>query len=301
VAAVTAADIGAETVYINGRIYTVNGKQPWAEAVAIKDGKFLRVGSNDEIGGAIVETTEVVDLQGAFAMPGIGDSHIHPALLMAKRAFCALPGTFFEPTEEEILAALRKCIDEYPADREWFVAQGYTTPAMSEDTLTREFLDELIPHRPAWIEDESGHNAWFNTKAMEAAGVDRDFVDTPEEFFSRTEDGDLKGVALEGAMNPFLDALPPFDTEVKKIAFTKLMDEALAKGITAFGDAYVFEEDLQAYQELKAEGEIRQHVVLYFKGNLGTDELTPVAILERWWNDYDLPGIKGEVVYQKQP
>jgi predicted amidohydrolase YtcJ len=293
VAAVTAPDSGAETVYINGRIYTVNAKQPWAEAVAIKDGKFLRVGSNNEISSAIVETTEVVDLQGAFAMPGIGDSHIHPALLMAKRAFCALPGTFFEPTEEEILAALRKCIDEYPADREWFVAQGYTTPAMSDDTLTREFLDELIPDRPAWIEDESGHNAWFNTRAMEAAGVDRDFVDTPEEFFSRTEDGDLKGVALEGAMNPFLDALPSFDTRIKKIAFTKLMDEALAKGITAFGDAYVFEEDLQAYQELKAEGKIRQHVALYFKGNLGTAELTPVATLEQWWNDYDLPGIKG--------
>ena len=84
VAAVTAPDIGAETVYINGRIYTVNAKQPWAEAVAIKDGKFLRVGSNNEISRAIVETTEVVDLQGAFAMPGIGDSHIHPALLMAE-------------------------------------------------------------------------------------------------------------------------------------------------------------------------------------------------------------------------
>jgi len=239
------------------------------------------------------DVTKVVDLNGAFAVPGIGDSHIHPALLMAKRAFCALPGTFFEPTEEEVLTALKKCIESYPKDREWFIAQGYTTPAMSKGTLTRQFLDELIPDRPAWIEDETGHNAWFNTLAMKAAGVSKDFEDTPEEFFSRTEDGDLAGVAYEGAMNPFLSALPPFDTKLRKIAFLKLMDEALSKGITAFGDAYVFEEDLQAYQELHQESRIQQHVVLYLKGNLGTPERTPIETLEKWWKEYDLPGRKG--------
>lgn len=287
------AQDAADTVYTNGKIYTVKEAQPWAEAVAIKDGKFIAVGSAEQVAEVTGETTEVIDLEGGFAMPGIGDSHIHPALLMPRRAFCALPGTFSGPTEEEILAELDECIANYPADRQWFIATGYTTPAMSEETLTRENLDRLIPDRPAWIEDETGHNAWFNTLAMEAAGVTKDFQDTPEEFFSRTEDGDLAGVAFEGAMNPFLDVLPPFDTELKKIAFTKLMDEALAKGITMFGDAYVFEGDLQAYQELQQEGRIHQHVVLYLKGNLGTPELTPVETLENWWNDYDLPGRKG--------
>ena len=159
--------------------------------------------------------------------------------------------------------------------------------------MTREYLDKLIPDRPAFIEDESGHNLWFNTLAMEAAGVTKDFKDTPEEFFSRTADGDLAGVAYEGAMNPFIEVLPPFDTELKKIAFSKLMDEALSKGITMFGDAYVFEGDLQPYQELHQEGKIHQHVVLYLKGNLGTAELTPIETLQKWWNDHDLPGRKG--------
>ena len=104
-------------------------------------------------------------------MPGIGDPHIHPGLLMPKRAFCALPGTFHQPTEQQIMAALEACIADYPKDREWFIAQGYSTAAMSRKTLTREVLDRLIPDKPAWIEDESGHNAWFNTKAMEAVGV----------------------------------------------------------------------------------------------------------------------------------
>jgi hypothetical protein len=281
----------ADVAYINGQVYTVNDAQPWAEAVAIKEGKFLVVGSNADIEAATGESTVVVDLGGAFVMPGTGDPHIHAGLLMPKRAFCGLPGTFHEPTEEMILDALEECVKDYPTDREWFIAQGYTTPAMSPETLTREVLDALIPDRPAWIEDESGHNAWFNTLAMEAAGVTADFRDAPEEFFSRTESGDLAGVAYEGAMNPFLAALPPFDVELQKVGFTKLLDEALSKGITMVGDAYTFESDLQAWQELKQEG-LHQHVVLFLKGNLGTAELTPVETLEQWWSSYDLPGYK---------
>ena len=287
------ASIVADTVYTNGKIYTVNESQPWAEAVAIKDGKYIVVGSAADAAAVTGEGTDVVDLAGAFAMPGIGDNHIHAGLTMPKRAFCALPGTFYDPTEEQTLDALDECIANYPDDREWFIGTGWSLPVMSPDTLTRQFLDELIPDRPAFIEDETGgHTAWFNTKAMEAAGLTRDFVDTPEIFYSRTDDGDIKGVAYEGGLNPFLEAMPPFDTELRKIAFMKIFDEGTAKGITAFGDAYTFEPDLQAFQELKQEGKLNQHIVVYFGGNLATAELTPVATLLEWWDGHDLPGHK---------
>jgi predicted amidohydrolase YtcJ len=285
----------ADTTYTNGRIYTVNDGQVWAEAVAIKDGKFLAVGSNEDIAAVTGDGTDVIDLNGAFAMPGIGDAHMHPAMTMPRRAFCALPGSFFEPSNDEIVNALKECLKTYPKDREWVMAGGATFQAMSPETLTREFLDKLVPDRPAFIEDETGgHQIWFNTLAMEAAGVDRSFVDNPPEaFFDRTEDGDLKGVANEGAVNPFLEVLPPIDTEVRKIAIMKLIDEALAKGITMVGDAYVFEHDLEPYEQLNNEDRIKQHIVLYLKGNLGTAELTPVEQIERWWNEHDLPGTKG--------
>jgi len=288
-----AASDAADTVYTNGKIYTVDETQPWVEAVAIKDGRFIAVGSIDDVAAVTGDGTEVVDLGGGFAMPGIGDTHIHPALVMPKRAFCGLPGTFYEPTEEQTVDALKECIANYPEDREWFIAAGFTVPAFAKETLTRQFLDELIPDRPAFIEDETGgHTAWFNTAAMEAAGISRDFEDTPETFFGRTDDGDINGMAYEGALNPFYAVMPPFDDEIKKIAFMKLLDEASSKGITAAGDAYVFEPDLQAYQELMQEGRLNQHIVLYLGGNLGTPELTPVEEIVRWWNSYDLPGHK---------
>jgi predicted amidohydrolase YtcJ len=285
----------ADTIYRNGKIYTVNEAQPWADAVAIKDGKFLAVGSNMDVEAMKGDRTKIIDLNGAFVMPGIGDSHMHPAMTMPRRAFCSLPGSFLEPTEEDIVNALKKCLETYPKDRPWVIASGATFAAMSKETLSREFLDKLIPDRPAFIEDETGgHQIWFNTLAMEAAGVDKSFVDNPPEaFFDRTEDGDLSGVANEGAVNPFIAVLPPTDTELRKIAISRLLEDALSKGVTMFGDAYVFETDLEAYGQLNKEGEIKQHAVLYLKGNLGTAELTPVADIERWWNDHDLPGTKG--------
>ena len=285
----------ADTVYTNGKIYTVNPTQPWVEAVAIKDGKFLAVGSAEQIAAVSGNETEVIDLNGNFAMPGIGDAHLHPAMTMPRRAFCALPGSFFEPSNDDIVDALKACLKTYPADRDWVIAGGATFAAMNSETLTREFLDKLIPDRPAFIEDETGgHQMWFNTLAMKAAGIDKSFVDNPPEaFFDRTEDGDIKGVANEGAVNPFIDVLPPIDTEIRKIAIKKLADEALEKGITMYGDAYVFESDLVPYEQLHGEGDIKQHVVLYLKGNLGTAELTPVDQIQRWWDDHDLPGTRG--------
>ncbi len=71
----------ADTVYMNGKIYTVNEAQPWAEAVAVKDGRFLIVGSNTDVEAVTGDSTEVVDLSGAFAMPGVHDTHVHPPLV----------------------------------------------------------------------------------------------------------------------------------------------------------------------------------------------------------------------------
>ncbi len=117
-------DDAADTVYTNGRIYTVNEVQPRVEAVAIKDGTFLVVGSNAEVEVVTGEGTEVVDLGGAFAMPGLIDIHGFHGMSTENRVYCELKGTFWEPTEEQILADLRACVEGYPAEVEWFIAEG---------------------------------------------------------------------------------------------------------------------------------------------------------------------------------
>ena len=82
---------------------------PGSEAVAIKDGTFQVVGSNAEVEAVTGGSTEVVDLGGAFAMPGLIDIHGFHGMSTENRRYCELKGTFWEPTEEQILADLRAC------------------------------------------------------------------------------------------------------------------------------------------------------------------------------------------------
>lgn len=283
----------ADSVYTNGRIYTVNEALPWAEAVAIKDGRFLVVGSTSDVEAVTGEGTDVVDLGGAFAMPGLIDIHTHPSMSMSFRVYCELPGTFYLPTDAITVEALKKCIEEYPDDEEWFFAEGYSSPVMQPETMTKEFLDELIPDRPAYIKDESGHFGWANSRAFQLVGIDETTPDTPEGYFSRTEAGKPAGQIFEEALNPFEDAILPLAPEVSQAAKLRLLNAATRLGLTALGDAYVFERDLADWQEFKRDGELDLHVRLYMKGNLGNATLTPVSDILRYYEEYDLPGEPG--------
>ena len=107
----TAANDAADTVYINGKIYTVNEAQPWVDAVAIKDGRFMVVGSNDDVAALTGDATEIVDLAGKFVMPGVHDTHLHP---LHAYTFEMSGGLVFPVTlnKEEILEVVK----QYAAD-----------------------------------------------------------------------------------------------------------------------------------------------------------------------------------------
>ena len=113
----------ADAIYTNGKIYTVNEAQPWAEAVAIKDGKFITVGSADQVAALAGDNTEVVDLGGAFVMPGVFDLHAHPFITPWYGSMnLELTGA---ETKEKVLAAVAEYAEANP-DKEcsWGV-QGW--------------------------------------------------------------------------------------------------------------------------------------------------------------------------------
>lgn len=284
----------ADLVYTNGRIYTLNEDQPWAEAVAIKDSRFLVVGSNADVESVTGGATEVIDLAGAFSLPGLVDPHTHASLSMKNRVFCELPGTFYEPTEEQILNLIRECAGNYPKDLEWFIADGFTTSVISPEKFTKETLDEIFPDIPAYIVDESGHNAWVNSIALKMAGIDKDTPDTEAGFYSRDPaSNDPTGRVFEEAMNTFIAIIPPLSFENSKAALMKMQNAGAEQGITAQGDAYTFEAQLEAWQSLHQNNELIAHTVLYMDGNFGSAALTPVEDLIARYENYDLPGSRG--------
>ena len=174
------ARVFADTVYTNGRIYTVNTNQPWAEAIAIKDGKFVVVGTNADVADMTGDATEVVELGGKFVMPGLHDLHVHfEGFYNAKM----LAGKTLRYTgEESSIAELQEKLRAYAKanpDLEVLFVEQLPQALFPNLSPTRQFIDEIVPDRVVVMLSDTEHEALLNTKALEREGIT---ADTPEPF-----------------------------------------------------------------------------------------------------------------------
>jgi predicted amidohydrolase YtcJ len=262
----------ADTVYTNGRIYTVNEAQPWAEAVAIKGGKFIVVGSASEVEAVTGDATQVTDLGGDFAMPGVVDAHIHPYEPYVQEEAGNL--LFSDQLDADgVAAAIREFAAANP-DRRWIRGLKYGFGAFPGAKMTRDWLDEVVPDRPAYIVDESGHNATANSRALEIAGITAETPDPPLGTIDRDPvTGEPTGYLSEtgmGLVGRHIDQPP---TDAYKRAITRSLQQMTAWGITSFIDMMALEDSIDAYFELEAEGKLPFRLNVALAMNEYTDEV----------------------------
>ena len=155
-------------ILINGKIWTEDTRKPWAEAVAI-DGKiFAAVGTNDEViryAKFNFGEYETVDLGGRTVLPGLIDGHTHPSMIAKATWVIFGPDTF---DREELCRNIREAAEQYPKEvKPYFVYSSYHASTFGEDGPRKEMLDELIPDRPARINDDTGHGCLYNSMALE--------------------------------------------------------------------------------------------------------------------------------------
>jgi len=200
----------ADVIYTNGRIYTVNEAQPWVEAVAIKDGKFLAVGSAAEVKKFEGGGTQVIDLDGGFAMPGLQDIHLH---IQNAYTADALEGELlFIPggieSVDELETVLREYVEANP-DLEVLVGENLPYTLFPDNHPKKEFLDAIVDDRPFYLLSETQHEALLNSKAMEAEGITAD-TPNPElgEIMKDPETGEPTGFLKEEAIQPFWKNYP---------------------------------------------------------------------------------------------
>ena len=165
----TPSRVVADAVYTNGRIYTVNERQPWVEAVAIKDGEFLIVGSHADVETVTGSETNVVDLAGRFAMPGIVDLHVHP---FATPLFNMINLGFSDPFDADLMLKELKDFAAAHPEKKWIRAGSWGVGVFPDDNPSKELIDAVISDRPVVLIDQTGHNYWVNSKALELAGID---------------------------------------------------------------------------------------------------------------------------------
>lgn len=197
----------ADTIYTNGKIYTVNEDEPWVEAVAIQAGKFIAVGSNADIEEVKGDQTKVVDLGGKFAMPGFTDAHLHPQIAFIHEESGRL--LFDATSAEEVKEGLLAYAKENPGEG-WIRAEKFRFGAFPDGKTNRQWIDAIIPSRPVYLVDESGHNAVANSKALELAGITKDTPDPEGGSIERDPDtGVPTGYLSETGMRAVASLLPP--------------------------------------------------------------------------------------------
>jgi len=166
----------ADTVFTNGRIYTVDSRNPYAEAVAVKDGRFVGVGSAKDIKKFIGKRTRVVDLGGAFAMPGFVDAHIHPAqpYLQEEGGALLFPESF---SKEQIAEALAAYLKRNPGAPH-IIGEKWSVGLFPQGRANKEWLDSLVSDRPAILRDEMDlprfrgrFSAWFSSADLPGCRV----------------------------------------------------------------------------------------------------------------------------------
>ena len=244
----TGTATSADMVLTNGQIYTVDDSQPWAEAVAIENGRFEYVGDADGVKAFIDSDTVEYDLQGRFVLPGLVDSHTHPGLVARSVDYVELPWT--PETKKEMFDALLAYANENP-DKEFIVGGRWPTGLFGEEGPNRHELDAVLPDRPVILTDTSGHAQWLNTNALEVLGIDRNTPDPIPglSYLYRDADGEPTGWIKERAISAQLAAAGIGD-QVSTDSLAGFLEYLSALGVTVVFDAGNSEEGYKAAAEL---------------------------------------------------
>ncbi len=273
----------ADMILSGAKIFTSNHQQPWAEAVAIRDGKFVYVGDSAGIAEYRSDTTLSINLGGRLVIPGLIDAHAHPGYVDVEQY-----GEISETNEEKMLAAVKEYARQHP-DEEWLRLCCWPVDLYVDGSQgpSKTKLDAVVPDRPLWFVSEWWHSGWLNSKALEVLGVD-DSTPDPKPgvaMYVRDENGEATGWVKEGAgWQHFAKQFPinedPHKTshEQNMLTALQIMSEA---GITTLYDAGNFGfEDLVYSFMAKLEKEGRLPVRYEATYQIFTPERAKLAIAE---------------------
>jgi hypothetical protein len=249
---------GCDTVLLGGNLITVDDRCARAEAVAISQGKFIRVGTDEAVKELVGKETQVIDLQGKTVVPGFIDAHLHvlsSGIGHVLKVDCDLKSI------PAVLDALRTRAAN-TKQGEWVQGFKYDDTKTSESRfLTLADLDTVSGDHPICVSHRAGHILFVNSMALEMAGISDDTPDPPGGKFDREpETGRLTGIVLERAASVFRPLLPEVTREDRREGLRRICRMFNAAGLTSVHDAIVSDIQLETYQEGLARGELTLRV-----------------------------------------
>lgn len=249
----------ADAIVYNANVYSPGLNLGKATALAIKDGRIAYVGDDKAALAWQSSSTEMFDAQGRFLMPGINDAHSHPFQGGSGLVFnCDFA---FDSKPVEITSRLTGCIDENPK-AQWLEGGQWTSDFFTLNKIEspRKFLDQISTEVAIYLEDDSGHNAWVNSKALALVGIDKDSPNPEGGTIVRNKNGEANGVLLEMAAQHVAMNIPERSVDEYAQALAAAIEYVNAFGITASNEARTPNRVLQAYAQLDKNGKLTARI-----------------------------------------
>ena len=231
---------------VNGVVHTVNEKQPMAEAVAIREGKIVGVGSTEDV-MARFKSASVIDLKGKPVYPGFIDAHAHLENLGAALMNLNVSGT---SSIEEIQKLVADRVAVIPPGR-WIRGRGWDQNRwQSKSFPTYQMLDAVSRDVPVYLTRIDGHAMWVNKKVLDIAGVTRTTPDPEGGRIVRDGAGNPTGVFIDNAVTLLEGVLPEPSDEERTEAIERAVQECIRLGLTEVHDMGTDLGGIEIYKKL---------------------------------------------------
>lgn len=255
-AAASLSSSPADRVYRNGVIFTADARNRTAEALAIRDGRIVYVGSNQDVAPFVGAATASVDLQGRFLMPGLIDGHMHPLEAGVQLMKCSL--NYESLTIAEMQKRIQACLGHTASEdvNAWLEVVSWFQESMRPAGVktNRATLDALKTTRPILVISSFGHSALANTRALALARITASTPDPIGGKIWRDDHGEPTGLLEDSAYAVFSDLLPK-PTDAEYVAAAKAALKAMNRqGITSFLDAAAPLESMSSFTAVRRAG-----------------------------------------------
>ncbi|WP_299156297.1 amidohydrolase [uncultured Tenacibaculum sp.] len=238
--AIIKANLSTQKMYFNGKIFTVNDAEPWAEALIIDKNKIVFVGSNSEAEKKVEKGAIKIDLQGKVVLPGFHDVHMHPMEVGSTTTAFTLNEN--ENNAENYIPTIKKAAKDNP-NVKWLIGFGHSIGALLEAKRSPlKIIDEAVSDRPVIIMEQTSHSMWINSKGLELAGITVTSKN-PQGGIIMKENGKLLGILIDNAgdvvFQKAVEALKDANGEYDGMV-SYVLPELAKHGITSVSDARTY-------------------------------------------------------------
>ncbi|XP_060179167.1 protein LONG AFTER FAR-RED 3 isoform X2 [Lycium barbarum] len=281
----------ADLLVTNGTIYTSDETLPFADSMAIRNGRILRVGNYSSIKKLERTWTKELNLDGKIVVPGFIDSHVHfiPGGLQMARV--ELRGV---NTKDLFVDKIRKAVANVKQGS-WLLGGGWNNDIWGGDLPMASWIDSITPHNPVWLSRMDGHMGLANTVALTLAGLSRNNENPNGGAIVRNNDGEPTGLLIDSAMKLVLSHIPEASVDERREALLRASNHALKRGVTTVVDfgryfpgsspEYPWEDFSDVYKWADLSGNMMIRVCLFFP-------------METWSRLVDLMSKSGRVLSQ---